>query len=102
MTLAPLKLLLTGYALSGAAALMIAASVGGALVPLLAFWLGGPLVVFVLATLPGVRRAFRDERRNAAAAGAPIVMARDAADSLASMERDRVEDAPGRAAQKTV
>lgn len=100
MVMAPLKLLLTGYALSGAAALMIAATGGGALTSLLAFWLGGPVAVFALATLPGVRRGFRDETRNAVADSAGD-SAGDAAGALASMERDRIADRPEREARAT-
>lgn len=96
MVMAPLKLLLTSYALSGAAALMIAATGGGALTSLLAFWLGGPVAVFALATLPGVRRGFRDETRNAVAAADG-----DSAGALASMERDRIADRPEREARAT-
>jgi hypothetical protein len=97
MTMAPLKLLISSYALAGLAALGAAAGGAGAGASLLVFWLGGAAAVFALATLPGARRAFRNDAR--------VLPACETSDeivaTLAELEDDRAADAPVRTARAT-
>ncbi|WP_333834785.1 hypothetical protein [Rubrimonas sp.] len=97
MNMAPLKLLLTSYALSAAAAAAIAFSADGALAPVLAFWLGGPVIVFALATLPGLRDLYRapDELLECRTAEGPVAHA-----IHDPFEIDRLEDAPSPTAER--
>jgi hypothetical protein len=92
--MAPLKLLLSGYALAGLAAIGLAAQGAGALGPLLVFWFGGAVAVLTLGMTPGLRGAFRAE-------AAAIAAEDDIAAGLAQFERDRVEDAAAAATAAT-
>lgn len=90
MNMAPLKLLVTSYGLAVVAAAAVALRADGALAPLLVFWLGGPVIVFGLATIPGLRDVYRapadpDEGRDAAPC--------DARAAVEAFERDRRVDA---------
>ena len=72
-------------------------SADGALAPVLAFWLGGPVIAFALATLPGLRDLYRapDELLESRTAEGPEAHA-----ILDPFEIDRLEDAPSPIAER--
>ncbi len=88
MTMAPLKLLLSSYTLSGLAAASLAAQGAGALGALLVFWLGGAIMVFALGMTPPMRNAFRTEDPEASTMAADD----EVASALARLDRDCAED----------
>lgn len=56
---APLRLLLVSYGAAAIVALIAILAGASALTAALTFWLGGPILVVALATLPWVRARFR-------------------------------------------
>ncbi|MEM9144752.1 MAG: hypothetical protein AAGC57_01040 [Pseudomonadota bacterium] len=65
MSAHPTRLLIGGYITALGLAILALPAEGGVLQVLLAVWLFGPLFVLGLAMLPGINRAFLDERRTA-------------------------------------
>jgi hypothetical protein len=91
MIMAPAKLLIVGYALAGAAAAALHAATGSLLGAAATLWLGGPVVVLLLATTPGVRRRFRSDESGYDAARAEVRVALD------RLEADRRAESARRA-----